>query len=211
MSDAPQDLLDLSVRQFISATAAKTPTPGGGSVAAVVGALGAALGEMALAFTRGKKKFAAHEELHAQAAARLARARELFIQLVSDDVEAFELYQSAGRQADGPQKDQAMQLAVAAAIDVPRQTAKLALAVLEDLRALADKCTKFLISDLLAGAALAEAAIRLCDYNVTINLPQAADRLAAEQIAAASRDDVQRAARLRQDVERIGWKAAGEG
>ena len=207
MSDGSQDLLGLSVREFVTATAAKESTPGGGSVAAVVGAMGTALGEMALAFTRGKKKFAAHEGLFAEASARLAKARELFEQLLTDDVEAFKLYQSVNQQTDGPDKDAAMQLAVAAAVDVPRETAKLSLAVMADLHVLADKCTKYLISDLMAGAALAEATIRLCDYNVTINLPHVADRKAADEIAAASKADLARAARLRQEVETIGWKA----
>jgi formiminotetrahydrofolate cyclodeaminase len=211
MSDNPQDLLSLSVRDFINATAAKTPTPGGGSVAAVVGALGTALGEMALAFTRGKKKFAAHEALHAQAAARLAKARQLFDQLVADDVEAFGMYQSTSQQPDGPDKEQAMQLATAAAIDVPREAAKLALAVLGDLKLLADKCTKFLISDLMAGAVLAEAATRLCDYNVQINLPYVADKSAAGQIGQASGKDVQRATLLRREIEQAGRKVMAAG
>ena len=63
MSDETIDLLSMTVRDFAAATAARQPTPGGGSVAGVVGALGAALGGMALAFTRGKKKFAEHEAL----------------------------------------------------------------------------------------------------------------------------------------------------
>ena len=211
MSDNPQDLLSLSVRDFINATAAKTPTPGGGSVAAVVGALGTALAEMALAFTRGKKKFAPHDALHAQVAGRFAKARELFAQLVADDVEAFGLYQSTSQQPDGPDKDQAMQLATAAAINVPRETAKLCLAVLEDTVLLADKCTKFLISDLMAGAALAEATVRLCDYNVQINLPGVADKAAAGEIGAASTADVKRAQAMRQAVEDTAPKAMATG
>jgi formiminotetrahydrofolate cyclodeaminase len=211
MSDAPQDLLNLSVRDFLAATASKTPTPGGGSVAAVVGALGTALGEMALGFSRGKKKFAAHEALHAQAAGRLAKARELFAQLVADDVAAFGLYQSVSQQPDGSAKGKAMQLAVAAAIDVPREAAKLSLAVLGDLLGLADKCTRFLISDLMAGAVLAEATVRLCDYNVQINLPSVADAAAGQEIGQASRKDVERAAKLRRQVEETARSAVANG
>ena len=196
-----QDMLSMSVRQFIAATAAKEPTPGGGSVAGVVGALAVALGEMALVFTRGKKKFAAHEELHAHVAERLARAREMFGQLVHDDVAAFRNYQETMRMEDSPAKAEAIQVATAAAVAVPRESAKLAVAVLGDLRQLADKCNPWLISDLIAGAALAEAVCRLSDYNVRINAAQIADLAAAADIREASSDDVARASDLRARIE----------
>ena len=196
-----QDMLSMSVRQFIAATAAKEPTPGGGSVAGVVGALAVALGEMALVFTRGKKKFAAHEELHAHVAERLARAREMFGQLVHDDVAAFRNYQETMRMEDSPAKAEAIQVATAAAVAVPRESAKLAVAVLGDLRQLADKCNPWLISDLIAGAALAEAVCRLSDYNVRVNAGQITDLAAAADIRQASTDDVARAADLRAQIE----------
>ena len=56
------NFMDLPVKDFIAATAAKTPTPGGGSVAGAVGAMGVALGQMSLVFTQVKKKFAEHED-----------------------------------------------------------------------------------------------------------------------------------------------------
>ncbi len=79
-----RDILSVSVREFIEAVAERKPTPGGGSVAGVVGALAVALGEMALNFTRGKKQFAEHEELHERIARRLGRARRMFDKLISD-------------------------------------------------------------------------------------------------------------------------------
>jgi formiminotetrahydrofolate cyclodeaminase len=195
------DLLSLSVRQFIEATAAKTPTPGGGSVAGVVGALAAALAEMSLNFTRGKKKYAKHEEFHARLAPRLEKMRSLFFDLVSDDVSAYQLYQDTSRREDGAEKDQAMQLAVAAAIDVPREAAKLALALLEDLSEFADKCSRFLISDLAAASVLAEATVRLSDLNVRINAPQVSDAAAATEIRQSSSSDLRRARSLVAEIE----------
>lgn len=193
--DSP-DLLDSSVRKFVESVAAKTPTPGGGSVAGVIAALATALGEMALVFTSGKKKYAEHQEFYDRLAPRLAKARRMFLDLVGDDMAAYGLYQDASRREDGPDKDQAMQLALAAATDVPREAAKLTLAVLEDFAALADKCSPFLISDLVAGAALAVAAIRLSDYNVRINVPHVEDRAAAQEIHRNSAADVRRAEAL---------------
>ena len=196
-----EDLLEMSVAQFIEATAAKTPTPGGGSVAGVVGALGSALARMALNFTRGKKKYAEHEAFHAHLSERLCRARQMFDQLVGDDIQAYKLYREAAAMEDGPQKQEAMELALAAAIDVPREATKLALAVMDDLASLADKCNPHLLSDLTAGAALSAAVVKLSDYNVCINTPQLADRRTARDIEEASKTDLQRAQRCLQDIE----------
>jgi formiminotetrahydrofolate cyclodeaminase len=125
----------------------------------------------------------------------------MFQQLVADDVTAFRYYQEASRMEDGPAKAEAMQVATAAAVNVPREAAKLALAAMGDLLDLADKCNPYLISDLVAGAALAEAVCRLCDYNVRINLAHVDDPAAAADIRKGSADDVARAGELRQAIE----------
>jgi formiminotetrahydrofolate cyclodeaminase len=197
-----KDMLALSVREFVSRTAAKQPTPGGGSVAGVVGALGAALGEMALHFTKGKKKYAQHEDYYAELGPRLEEARTAFEDLVADDVAAYELYQAAARMNDDdPDKPEATKRALAAAINVPRAAAERALSLLEDLRQFVDRCSPWLISDLVASAALAVAALRLSDYNVRINARQIADEKAAGDLRAASAADVQRGLRLLEEID----------
>jgi len=125
----------------------------------------------------------------------------MFQDLVADDIQAYQLYQAAMRQDAGPEKDQAVQLATAAAINVPREVMKLALAVLEDLRELGGKCNPWLITDLLAAATLAAAAVRLSDYNVRINVPSVADQDEGEQIRQGSRADLARAQSLRDEIE----------
>jgi len=77
MCDKKQ-MLELSVTEFTAATAAKQPTPGGGSVAGLVGALATGLGEMSLNFTIGKKKYAEFAELHSRLSGRLKRLAECF-------------------------------------------------------------------------------------------------------------------------------------
>jgi formiminotetrahydrofolate cyclodeaminase len=195
------DLLSMTVRQFVAAAAGKTPTPGGGSVAGVVGALAVALGEMALNFSIGKKKFAEYAEEHRHLLSRFGRAREMFQQLVADDIAAFTTYQEASRLPDGEEKDQAMEIATAAAIDVPREAAKLALAVLGDLETLAKMCNRHLISDLAAAAALCEAVSRLCDYNVRINVGNVRDPGAAGQLRSGSAGDLAAAVACRKRIE----------
>lgn len=199
---AERDLLALSVREFVDRTAAKTPTPGGGSVAGVVGALAVGLGEMALNFTRGKKKFAEHEGYYAELSPRLEAARRTLLDLVAADVRAYELYQAATRLGDDdPGKPAAQAKALAAAIDVPRRAAAMALALLEDLRGFADKCSTWLVSDLAASAALASAALRLSDYNVRINALSVPDREQADELRRCSGDDCRRGEALLAEIE----------
>jgi formiminotetrahydrofolate cyclodeaminase len=195
------DILQSSVEEFVTAASAKTPTPGGGSVAGVVGALGVALGRMTLNFSIGKKALTEHEAYHAELAIRLETACDTMLDLVRYDIAAYQEYQQANRLPDGDDKTRAVEKATAAAIDVPRKTTKAALALLEDMKELAGKCNKWLITDLLAAGALAVAAATLSDYNVRINLPNMTDRAAAENLRNASRDDLARAKTIHAETE----------
>jgi formiminotetrahydrofolate cyclodeaminase len=196
-----KDYLSLSVRGFISAAGAKQPTPGGGSVAGVVAALGVALGEMALNYTQGKKQFAQDEDFYAGAGKHFERARAMFDALANDDVRAYELYTDASKMPKGPEREEALQLALAAAIDVPREMAKLALAVLTDLEGLSQKCNPRLISDVKAAGALSVAAIKMCHYNVQINIPEFADKESGQEVLTASQSDLGRAEQILSNIE----------
>lgn len=198
---AEKDYLALSVREFAAATADKTSTPGGGSVAGAVGMLAVALGEMSLNFTRGKKKFAEHEQFYEHLSKRMLNARHMFEALVTDDVAAYSYYQEVTKQPDSPDKEQAMQIATAAAISVPREAAKLALALMDDLLELGTKCNPWLITDLVAGAALAVAVTQMCDLNVRINAPNFSDKAAAADVKTASRADVEKAKAILAQIE----------
>ena len=201
MVNGNQDVLSLSVRDFIAATGDKSPTPGGGSVAGVVGALAVALGQMSLKFTQGKKKFVEHDEYYSHLAKRFDKARAMFEQLVHDDIVAYTLYQQSLSEPPGPQKEQAVSLAIAAAIDVPRELSKAALALLDDLESFAGRCSRLLISDLVAAGALAAAVVKLCDYNVRVNVSQLDDRMAAAELRLASSEDVRRSTRVLEMLE----------
>lgn len=206
-ADAHTEMLDRSVRAFLDATAARQSIPGGGSVAGVVAALGTALGEMALAFTRGKAEFAEHEDAYADLERRWHKARAMAAELVAEDAQAYDLYRTTRREhgVESPE----FQQAVAAAVNVPRELTKLALNVLGDMRWMSGRCNRWLLSDLAAGAVLAEAAIRLCDYNVGINATAFAERAAATEVVASSRQDCERARALTEDIERIARERIG--
>jgi formiminotetrahydrofolate cyclodeaminase len=199
--DQAREMLRSSVKEFVAATAAKQPTPGGGSVAGVVAALATALGEMSLNFTRGKKKFAEHEEFYAHLGGRLGKMRGMFLDLIADDITAYGMYADTSQLPDGPEKKDAEALALAAAIDVPREMAKLALALQEDLLSLSGKCNPWLVSDLIAAGTLAAAVTVLCDLNVRINAKNLDDAQAAADLRTASTADRQRAAKLAEQIE----------
>jgi len=196
-----QDILQDSVVEFIDAAGAKSPTPGGGSVAGVVGALAVALGRMTLNFSKGKKSLAEHKPYYAELEKRLVAAQDVMVRLVADDIEAYRAYQQANRLDDGDDKTRAVQKTTMRAIEVPRRTTQTALSLLADMKELSGKCNKWLITDLLAAGALAVAVATLSDYNVRINLPSLADQTRADEIKSASRDDLARARVLHAETE----------
>jgi len=202
VSKQVEDYASFSVRDFAAATASKTPTPGGGTVAGVVGALGAALGEMVLNFTRGKKAFANFAEIHDSLAIRLARARGMFLDLMADDAAAYNLYTEASKCNDSS-KSEKISAALAAAINVPREMTALSITLLEDLVKLSKNCNKRLYTDLAAAAILAEAVVNMSDYNVRVNAALLPDEMVAGEIRQASARDCQRARELRAKVEKI--------
>jgi formiminotetrahydrofolate cyclodeaminase len=119
------------------------------------------------------------------------------------------LFQAAGKEPEGPAREAAVQAALAAAIDVPRQITKLALAVMEDLKELLPKSNPYLVTDLLGGAVLAGAAVRLSDNNVRVNVPNVADQAVAAAVASSSAADVARADEIVEQLQREGFALLG--
>src|SRR3712207_1323764 len=81
---------DATIEQFLAAAAAEQPAPGGGSVTALAGALAAAMGEMVLNYSIGKKTLAEHDVSNRKVLAELTRARELLLALMAEDQAAYE-------------------------------------------------------------------------------------------------------------------------
>ena len=78
-----------SVTDLVGAIAAKTPTPGGGAVAAITSALAAALGEMVVQYSRSRPSLAEHEHVHNEALRTLADLQHSALLLADTDAEAF--------------------------------------------------------------------------------------------------------------------------
>ncbi|NNM86572.1 MAG: cyclodeaminase/cyclohydrolase family protein [Phycisphaerales bacterium] len=118
-------LQDLTVAQFIAALAAKTPTPGGGSLAALVAALAAAQASMTLQYTLGKPKFAAHESELQALANQLAHATTMLTDLMEQDRAAYQALSPLLKlKAEARLEDPTFAPALLAALHVPNSSAK---------------------------------------------------------------------------------------
>src|SRR5215212_6804927 len=94
-----------TISDFLAATAAKQPAPGGGSVAALVGALAAAIGEMSLNYSVGRKSNIPETEgILRQSLLELTRARALMLQLMIEDQAAYDMLTAARKMPDSPEK-----------------------------------------------------------------------------------------------------------
>jgi formiminotetrahydrofolate cyclodeaminase len=165
----------LPVREFSAQLAGKQPTPGGGSAAALAGALGAGLVSMVCNFTVGREKFADVEE---EVQRVLARSEELRAELehaVDDDVAAYGGYgqaQSLPKDTEEQQRvrSQALQAALRDSASVPLGVAERCAELLQLALRAAELGNPYLISDAAVGAELAAAARSSAELNVRLNL-----------------------------------------
>jgi formiminotetrahydrofolate cyclodeaminase len=200
-----------SVKDFLAAAAAKTPAPGGGSVTALVGALAAAMGEMVVNYSIGKKGLEAFQEELVPAQKELARARELLLQLLVEDQIAFEELTRARKLPDGPAKAAAMNVAVLACIRVPEAIGATAVRVLEIADTQLNFVNHHLLSDLAVCADLAMATARCAIYNVRVNMTHVTDPTDRRMIESTISQVLSRAAVLIQRVSPRIWARHGQG
>jgi glutamate formiminotransferase/formiminotetrahydrofolate cyclodeaminase len=190
-----------SLSGFVASVAAPTPTPGGGSVAAHAGALGAALAQMVAGLTIGKKKYAAVEGEMREAALAAARLSNTLAALVQRDADSYAAVSSAYRL---PRETEEQQRARAAAIAegllgaarVPLETARACVEVARLAATVATKGNANAVSDAGVAALLAEAACRGAAYNVRINVAGLDDRAAGAPLAAEAESLVAECSRL---------------
>jgi formiminotetrahydrofolate cyclodeaminase len=165
---------------FLDDAAAGRPTPGGGAVAALVGALASAMASMAANFTVGKKRFAAVEADVRAALEALDACRRRLCELIEADIAGYAAVGAAygmpkSDAAERAAREQAIQAALRRAMAAPAQTADRCLEVLGVCASLAGTCNPNLLSDVGVAAILAEAALRAAQINVRVNLAALTD------------------------------------
>ncbi|MGH7496762.1 MAG: glutamate formimidoyltransferase [bacterium] len=182
-------LVNLKVKDFVDEVSRDTPAPGGGSISALAGALGAALASMVANLCAGKSEFDARYEELCEIAESAQRVKDELVQSVDADTQAFNEVLNAMRMPkDTPQQKEvrssAMRAGYKSAAAVPMQTAELCLAALQLCLRAARLGNKNVMSDTGVGAGMAFAGLEGATYNVRINLPHTKD---ADFIAATGR------------------------
>lgn len=199
------DFGKLRVDEFLSALGSQEPTPGGGTAAAVAGAMGAALVEMVAALTLGKEKFAeVHPAMRAIATAAAA-ARAEMLSLAREDALAYDAVVAARRMPKETEEEKAARaLAIAGAnrlaTEVPMRTARAAVRLLAVLPELASKGNPSAVSDAGTAALLLEASAEGALLNVGINLPTVKDPAFVSQMQRETADVQVEAQRFRSHV-----------
>jgi len=180
---------DQSIERFLDELASKAPTPGGGSAAAIIGSMGAALASMVCNLTVGKEKYADVEgDLRtALEAAEGLRAR--LLDMVNEDVRVFDAVMAAyalprDSDADKTARTGAIQRALREATEVPLACARACAELIDITEVVAHKGNPGVISDAGVAVLAAHAALRSAALNVYINTGAIKDRAFADACVA---------------------------
>ena len=182
-------LADLSVRDFAQETSRESPAPGGGTIAAYMGALGAALGTMVANLSSHKAGWDSRcPEFSAWADKGQSLIGEL-LHLVDEDTEAFNRIMAAfgmpkKTEEDKAVRSKAIQEATLYAAQVPLRTMKASFAAFEICRAMAETGNPNSVSDAGVGALAARAAVLGAGLNVKINAASLKDRATSDALVA---------------------------
>lgn len=161
---------DRTIDDFLENVASATVTPSGGAVAAIGGAAGAALCEMACIHTVGKDGYAEVEREIAGVRNELGANRVRLLELADEDSAAVDELQAAFGTSGSDGRDRTVQRAAKRAIEVPLQTAEECLDVIEHATVVTRKGNRNAVADAGTGAFLAHAALRASVSTVQLNL-----------------------------------------
>jgi glutamate formiminotransferase/formiminotetrahydrofolate cyclodeaminase len=190
-----------SLSGFVSSVASSTPTPGGGSVAAHVGSLAAAVAQMVAGLTIGKKKYVAVEGEMKEIALGAADLVNTLTALVKADSDAYTAVSSAYKLPKEPadaavRRSEAITEALLGASRVPLDTARACARVAELAAAVGTKGNSNAVSDAGVAALLAEAACRGAAYNVRINVAALEDKSRGAPLVAEATELVRQTSAL---------------
>ena len=168
-------LTEYKVTDFLDALASNAPAPGGGSVAALSGALGAALLSMVCNLTLGKKRYADVQDDIAALVEKTEALRHHLTDLLEADVEVFTGVSAAYKMPRKPPearaaRSAAIQEALKAATQVPLDVAKACVEVIELCTQAAEQGNQGAVSDAGVAVLMAEAGLRSAALNVIINI-----------------------------------------
>ncbi|HLF28122.1 MAG TPA: glutamate formimidoyltransferase [Anaerolineae bacterium] len=211
LAQASEPAPGLTPSAFLDATAAGTATPGGGAVAALAGALAAALTAMVARLTLGKKKYAEYEAEMTHIVSRAEELRARLTSAIEADSAAFDAVMAAlklpkGTPAEQDARQRELQVATQHAIEVPLSVAHACAEALQLLQQVAAHGNVNAMSDAASGAYLARAALEAAGMNVRVNAAGLDDadraRRQVEEFNALRAHAAELAERILADVER---------
>jgi glutamate formiminotransferase/formiminotetrahydrofolate cyclodeaminase len=173
-------LVNMKVTEFVDEVSRDTPAPGGGSIAALAGALGSALVSMVANLSIGKGEFDSRYDELCQLAEKAQTAKDALVRAVDEDTEAFNEVIAGMRMAkDTPEqlalRSKAIQAGYKLASEVPLQTAQFCRQVLDLCQAAVNVGNSAVMSDAGVGALMAYAGVQGAVHNVRINLSSIKD------------------------------------
>ena len=168
-------LVEQRVIDFVAATASKEPTPGGGAIAALTAATGAALAEMVANLTFGKKGYEAVQTEMEELQAKAEAIRERMLELSQADADVFNIFMNAlglpkNTDEEKAARTAAIQQAYKDAAMVPFEIGELANQIFDLAELASRKGNQNLITDGIIAAINARAAVKSAFLNVRINL-----------------------------------------
>jgi formiminotetrahydrofolate cyclodeaminase len=194
-----------TIESFLEAAAAKQATPGGGSVAALAGALAASMGEMVLNYSIGKKGLEEYSDAMKFLLEELKITRLILLGLMASDQKAYESLMAARKNAKSGDGQEELLAAIKECVNVPKRIANAAVAILQLSDEIVDWVNPYLLSDLAVCGDLAMATVRCAVYNVRINLPEIADEKLRWEIETATAQLLSRATLLIQHLSPAIW------
>ncbi len=164
-----------TIDDFLDSLASKTPTPGGGSVAAVIAAMAAALVSMVASLTIGKKKYVFVESQMQDLLEQSDELRKQSIAMIHADIDAFDQVMQAyklPKQTDDEKntRNQAIQDALKIATDVPLECAEACRSIMQLTKTAAEIGNKNVVSDAGVAVLATQAALRSAALNVYVNI-----------------------------------------
>ncbi len=179
------DFTQNTCRDFVTVLASSAPVPGGGGAAALVGAVGTALGNMVGSLTVGKKKYADVENEIIALKAKCDALQSELLDQVAEDAKGFEpLAKAYGIPKDDPDRERVLEEATVSACQAPMRIMELCCEAIEAVAVFAEKGSRIAVSDAGCGAVILKAALESASLNVFINTRSLKDRATADGLNA---------------------------
>ena len=206
-SNSGENLQREEMEAFVARVAAAVPLPGGGSVAALTGALAAALGEMMAGLTERREQFASVQLRVVDIHAKLTVRRSVLQALVQEDSAAYQALLTAIRLPRETEEQRAVRAgaveqALRGATETPLRTARAAFEILEYLKTLIEVGNPNARSDAAVGAQLAYASLKGAQYNILTNIRALRDALFANSCRLEISDLISRGQEILDHVDK---------